>query len=121
MYNWSTAVSPCGFDILPKVDLVLQRVVYHGLVVVQAWLTRFRLAIDQENKQAKEAIQSDGFDFEKLLSAEAVLTVYFGLRPKVYVHCEAVGGGPHRPRLTPPPGSSAGCSMGHVGQCLQEG
>ncbi|GFX77707.1 hypothetical protein TNCV_1106241 [Trichonephila clavipes] len=37
-----------------------QRVVYPRPVVVQAWTTRFRLVIDRENKQAKEAIQSDG-------------------------------------------------------------
>ncbi|GFV02541.1 HTH_Tnp_Tc3_2 domain-containing protein [Trichonephila clavipes] len=34
--------------------------VYPGLVIVQIWSTRFRLVIDRENKQANEAIQSDG-------------------------------------------------------------
>ncbi|GFT92854.1 hypothetical protein TNCV_740231 [Trichonephila clavipes] len=45
---------------IAKVDLVQQRMVYPELVVVQAWTTSFRLMIDRENKQAKEAIQSDG-------------------------------------------------------------
>ncbi|GFV63675.1 hypothetical protein TNCV_1962211 [Trichonephila clavipes] len=31
-----------------------------GSIVVQGWTTRFRLVIDLESKQAKEAIQSDG-------------------------------------------------------------
>ncbi|GFX40286.1 hypothetical protein TNCV_4319191 [Trichonephila clavipes] len=51
--------SPCGFH--KKVDLVQQRVVYPGPIVVQAWTIRFRLPMDQENKLAKEAIQSDGY------------------------------------------------------------
>ncbi|GFU32870.1 hypothetical protein TNCV_4154971 [Trichonephila clavipes] len=45
---------------IAKVDLVERRVVYPGPVIVQAWTTRFRLAIDRENKQVKEAIQSVG-------------------------------------------------------------
>ncbi|GFT43084.1 hypothetical protein TNCV_5119501 [Trichonephila clavipes] len=49
--------SSCGSRILPK--LIWQRVVYPGPVVVQTWIKRFQLTIDQERKQAKEVIQSD--------------------------------------------------------------
>ncbi|GFS53541.1 hypothetical protein TNCV_730081 [Trichonephila clavipes] len=45
---------------IAKIDLVQQRVVNPGPNVVQAWTKRFRLAIDQENKYANEAIQSVG-------------------------------------------------------------
>ncbi|GFV46982.1 hypothetical protein TNCV_3033791 [Trichonephila clavipes] len=51
--------SPCDFHILAKGNLMQQRVVYPGLVIVQVWITRFLLVIDRENKQAKEAIHSD--------------------------------------------------------------
>ncbi|GFT31471.1 hypothetical protein TNCV_608881 [Trichonephila clavipes] len=45
-----------------KVNMVYQRVVYPGSIVMQAWTTRFRSVIDSE-KKAKEAIQSDGLLF----------------------------------------------------------
>ncbi|GFX10533.1 hypothetical protein TNCV_2583551 [Trichonephila clavipes] len=62
MYPWGIAVS-MQLPHIAKVDLVQQRVVYPIPVFVQAWTTRFRLAIDRVNKQAKEAIQSDGTIF----------------------------------------------------------
>ncbi|GFU64908.1 hypothetical protein TNCV_785591 [Trichonephila clavipes] len=40
---------------IAKIDLV-----YQGPVVAQAWTIRFRLVINWESKQAKEAIQPDG-------------------------------------------------------------
>ncbi|GFU05801.1 hypothetical protein TNCV_2105871 [Trichonephila clavipes] len=45
---------------IAKVDLVKQQVVYPEPVVEQPWTTRFSLAIDRANNQAKEAIQFDG-------------------------------------------------------------
>ncbi|GFV17535.1 hypothetical protein TNCV_4028651 [Trichonephila clavipes] len=45
---------------IAKYDLVLQRVLYPGSVIVLAWTPRFRLVIDRKNKQPKEAIQIDG-------------------------------------------------------------
>ncbi|GFU16283.1 hypothetical protein TNCV_4422311 [Trichonephila clavipes] len=50
--------SQCGFLIFPKRSG--KKVVYPSLVVVKAWSASFRLVIYRENKQAKEAIQSDG-------------------------------------------------------------
>ncbi|GFT87512.1 hypothetical protein TNCV_1638991 [Trichonephila clavipes] len=43
---------------IAKVDLLQHCVMYPGSIVVQAWTTGYRLVIVQENKQAKEAIQS---------------------------------------------------------------
>ncbi|GFV39438.1 hypothetical protein TNCV_1231371 [Trichonephila clavipes] len=45
---------------IAKIDLMYQRVVYPGPVVVPEWTTRFRLVIDRENKQTKEPIKSNG-------------------------------------------------------------
>ncbi|GFX61661.1 putative transposable element [Trichonephila clavipes] len=43
---------------IDKVDLFKQLLEYLEQEVVQAWITHFRLAIDWENKQANEAVQS---------------------------------------------------------------
>ncbi|GFW19057.1 hypothetical protein TNCV_253871 [Trichonephila clavipes] len=47
------------YYILPKL-IWCDSGLYPVPVVAQAWTTRFRFTIDRENKQIKEAIQSDG-------------------------------------------------------------
>ncbi|GFU50312.1 hypothetical protein TNCV_301451 [Trichonephila clavipes] len=58
IYSWGTAVS-MRLPHIAKVDLVWQQVVYLRTVIVQGWTTRFQLAINRKNEQAKEAIQFD--------------------------------------------------------------
>ncbi|GFW71552.1 putative transposase [Trichonephila clavipes] len=46
---------------ITKVDLVQERLAYPGQVAVQAWTSCFRLVVHRVNKQAREAIQTNGY------------------------------------------------------------
>ncbi|GFV26651.1 tyrosine-protein phosphatase 69D [Trichonephila clavipes] len=68
-------------------NFVELRVVNPGPVVVQAWTTCFRLAIDRENKQARLAMQSDGTNVAMHNAAvqQPLTTVSLNLNPTIVV------------------------------------
>ncbi|GFW67265.1 hypothetical protein TNCV_2698751 [Trichonephila clavipes] len=60
MYPWGTTHHE--LPNIAKVGLVSQQMEYSKSVVVKTWTKLFVLAIDRENKQVKEAIQSESRD-----------------------------------------------------------
>ncbi|GFW06409.1 hypothetical protein TNCV_2187441 [Trichonephila clavipes] len=90
-----------------------QRLVYPEPVVVKACTTRFRLAIDRENKQAKEAIQSDGQrTFEHCVPR---VVAHYPVGIWLMASAECMKG----PRAPTSQRCSAGCSV--YCQCVLEG
>ncbi|GFV90677.1 hypothetical protein TNCV_2223931 [Trichonephila clavipes] len=53
---WVQQYTRMRFPHISKIDQVLQRVMYLEPVDLKAWTTRFRLVIDRQTKQSKEAI-----------------------------------------------------------------
>ncbi|GFX33171.1 hypothetical protein TNCV_2353401 [Trichonephila clavipes] len=91
---------------IAKVDQVLQQLVYPEPIVVQAWTTRFRLVIDRANKQAKEAIQSDGYR-RTLEHCVPLVVVHYPVGIWLMASAECMGG----PQAPTPQRCSAGCSV----------